>query len=53
MALRQAAVFQRALLAARTQPRLCIPVRAATTLNDGASKAHDHSVHFKVCFSLF
>ncbi|CAI4231716.1 unnamed protein product [Auanema sp. JU1783] len=48
MAFRQALVYQRALLSARNAPRLCVPARLATTLNDGASKAHDHSTHFKI-----
>ncbi|CAJ0607675.1 unnamed protein product [Cylicocyclus nassatus] len=44
---------QRALLLARQAPRLCTPVstsavRSASTLDDGANKTHDHSLHFKL-----
>ena len=46
--LRAAARIPKALVASRVSPRLCVPLRAATTLNDGANKAHDHSGHFKV-----
>ncbi|CAB3404132.1 unnamed protein product [Caenorhabditis bovis] len=46
--LRHLARFQHAIVAARTAPRLCTAVRTSTTLNDGASKVPDHSLHFKV-----
>uniref|UniRef100_A0A1I7XTR6 Succinate dehydrogenase [ubiquinone] cytochrome b small subunit n=1 Tax=Heterorhabditis bacteriophora TaxID=37862 RepID=A0A1I7XTR6_HETBA len=51
--LRQVLRVQRAILSARLIPRLCTPSntiiqRTSTTLNDGANKAHDHSLHFKV-----
>lgn len=46
--LRSAARVNSALLVSRVSPRICVPLRAATTLNDGASKTHDHSAHFKV-----
>ncbi|KAF8361816.1 sdhd-1 [Pristionchus pacificus] len=45
--LRSAARVNSALLVSRVSPRICVPLRAATTLNDGASKTHDHSAHFK------
>ncbi|GMT14712.1 hypothetical protein PFISCL1PPCAC_6009, partial [Pristionchus fissidentatus] len=45
--LRSAARVNSALLASRVAPRLSVPLRAATTLNDGANKTHDHSSHFK------
>ncbi|EYB96590.1 hypothetical protein Y032_0149g2722 [Ancylostoma ceylanicum] len=51
--LRSVVRVHRALLAARQMPRLCTPVttsaiRAASTLDDGANKTHDHSLHFKL-----
>ncbi|KHJ74854.1 CybS [Oesophagostomum dentatum] len=51
--LRNIVRVQRALLAARQMPRLCTPVttsapRCASTLDDGANKTHDHSLHFKL-----
>ncbi|CAI5443585.1 unnamed protein product [Caenorhabditis angaria] len=47
-ALRHMAQFQKSLLLARSAPRLnTMIIRSATTLNDGASKVHDHSGHFK------
>ncbi|CAI5443624.1 unnamed protein product [Caenorhabditis angaria] len=47
-ALRHMAQFQKSLLLAGSAPRLnTMIIRSATTLNDGASKVHDHSGHFK------
>ncbi|EFO85899.1 hypothetical protein GCK72_005424 [Caenorhabditis remanei] len=46
--LRHMAHFQKALLVARSAPRLSTIVRATSTLNDGASKVPDHSMHFKL-----
>lgn len=54
IALRHVVRAQRALLAARQMPRLCTPVSTSvvrsvpSTLDDGANKTHDHSLHFKV-----
>ncbi|KAK6011573.1 CybS [Ostertagia ostertagi] len=52
--LRHVVRAQRALLAARQMPRLCTPVSTTavralpSTLDDGANKTHDHSLHFKL-----
>ncbi|VDO82547.1 unnamed protein product [Heligmosomoides polygyrus] len=54
IALRHVVRAQRALLAARQMPRLCTPVSTSvvrsvpSTLDDGANKTHDHSLHFKI-----
>ncbi|XGW09984.1 hypothetical protein V3C99_011898 [Haemonchus contortus] len=54
LTLRHVVRAQRALLAARQMPRLCTPVSTTvaralpSTLDDGASKTHDHSLHFKI-----
>ncbi|VDL74608.1 unnamed protein product [Nippostrongylus brasiliensis] len=54
MCLRHALRAQKALLVARTAPRLCTPVSTTAvrtvphSLDDGANKTHDHSLHFKL-----
>ncbi|CAJ0931889.1 unnamed protein product, partial [Mesorhabditis belari] len=45
--LRSVTRLQKAILLARVAPRISVPIRTTTTLNDGASKTQDFSTHFK------